>query len=106
MTLWHQRNAAYQGVDGAITLEICHKDTATLAAEVDRDTIGHVTPSDGLILHHANHTHGMHSLHVCDMNDFVPKNTDCICDRQRMESGPQFFRKYTYIDTFFQQPPA
>jgi hypothetical protein len=53
MTLWRQRNAALHGEDGALTMEQRRKDAAARATEVYRNTIGNVSPSDGLILHRA-----------------------------------------------------
>jgi hypothetical protein len=53
MTLWRQRCATYHGENGALTKEQQRKHTAQEATAVYQATIGHVLPSDSLVLHRA-----------------------------------------------------
>jgi hypothetical protein len=51
--IWKQRNAELHGTDGAISMEQGRKETANEAATVYQATIGNVSPSDSVVLHHA-----------------------------------------------------
>jgi hypothetical protein len=53
ITIWKQRNAELHGTDGAISMEQRRKETANEAATVYQATIGNVSPSDSVVLHHA-----------------------------------------------------
>ena len=53
ITIWKQRNTELHGTDSAISLERRRKETATEAAAVYQDTIGTVSPTDSLVLHHS-----------------------------------------------------
>ena len=53
ITIWKQRNSELHGTDGAISAEQRRKDTATESVEEYQSTIGKVSPTDGVLLHHA-----------------------------------------------------
>jgi hypothetical protein len=54
ITIWKQRNAELHGTDGAISMEQRRKDTANNeAVAVYQLTIGKVSPTDSVVLHHA-----------------------------------------------------
>ena len=53
ITIWIQRNAELHGTDGAISMEQRRKDTANEAVMVYQVTIGKVSPTDSVVLHHA-----------------------------------------------------
>jgi Mrp family chromosome partitioning ATPase len=53
ITIWKQRNAELHGTDGAISMEQLRKDTANEAASVYQATLGNVSPTDSVVLHHA-----------------------------------------------------
>jgi hypothetical protein len=54
ITIWKQRNAEFHGTDGAISMEEQRrKDTANEAAMVYQATLGNVSPTDSVVLHHA-----------------------------------------------------
>ena len=56
MTLWRQRNTSYHGEKSALTMEKQRKETAAKATEVYQATIGHIKPSDSVMLHRAKVT--------------------------------------------------
>jgi hypothetical protein len=51
--VWKQWNTELHGTDGAISMEQRRKETATEAVAVYQATIGNVSPSDSVELHHA-----------------------------------------------------
>ena len=53
ITIWKQRNSELHGTDGAISMEQRRKDTANEAVAVYQSTIGKVSPTDSVVLHHA-----------------------------------------------------
>jgi coenzyme F420-reducing hydrogenase alpha subunit len=54
IAIWKQRNTELHGTDGAISmLEQRRKETATEAAAVYQSTIGKVSQTDSVVLHHA-----------------------------------------------------
>ena len=53
MTLWRHRNASYHGIDSVLTLDKRWREAATKATTVYQETIGNISQSDSLILHHA-----------------------------------------------------
>jgi hypothetical protein len=53
ITIWKQRNAELHGTDGAISMEKRRKDPAEEAATVYQATLGNVSPTDSVVLHHA-----------------------------------------------------
>jgi hypothetical protein len=54
ITIWKQRNAEeLHGTDGATSMEQRRKDTANEAVAVYQSTIGKVSPTDSVVLHHA-----------------------------------------------------
>jgi hypothetical protein len=53
ITIWKQRNSELHGTGGAISKEQLRKDTANEAAAVYQATIGKVSPTDSVVLHHA-----------------------------------------------------
>jgi hypothetical protein len=48
-----KKNAELHGTDGAISMAQWRKDTANEAAAVYQSTIGKVSPTDSVVLHHA-----------------------------------------------------
>jgi hypothetical protein len=53
ITIWKQRNAELDGTGGAISMEQQRKDTANEAVAVYQSTIGKVSSTDSIVLHHA-----------------------------------------------------
>jgi hypothetical protein len=53
ITIWKQRNSELHGTDGVISMEQRRKDTANEAVAVYQSTIGKVSPTDSVVLHHA-----------------------------------------------------
>jgi hypothetical protein len=56
ITIWNQQNAELHGTDhgwGAISMEQWMKDTANEAEMVYQATLGNVSPTDCVVLHHA-----------------------------------------------------
>jgi len=53
IAIWKQRNSELHGTDGAVSMEQRRKDTANEAVAVYQSTIGKVSPTDGVVLHHA-----------------------------------------------------
>jgi hypothetical protein len=53
ITIWKQRNSELHGTDGAISMEQRRKETATDAMAVYQSTIGKVSQTDSVVLHHA-----------------------------------------------------
>jgi hypothetical protein len=54
ITIWKQRNSELHGTDGAISMEQRRKETATTdAVAVYQSTIGKVSQTDSIVLHHA-----------------------------------------------------
>lgn len=53
ITIWKQRNTEYHGTDGNISLEHRRTETANAAEQVYRSTIGNVSPTDSIVLHHS-----------------------------------------------------
>jgi hypothetical protein len=53
IAIWKQRNTELHGTDGAISMEQCRKETATEAVAVYQSTIGKVSQTDSVVLHHA-----------------------------------------------------
>jgi hypothetical protein len=51
--IWKQRNTELHGTNSAISLERRRKDTATEAANIYENTIGKVSPTDSIVLHHS-----------------------------------------------------
>jgi hypothetical protein len=51
IAIWKQRNTELHGTDGAISMEQRRKETATEA--VYQATIGNVSQTDSIVLHHA-----------------------------------------------------
>jgi hypothetical protein len=48
-----QRNTELHGTDGTISMQNWRKETATEAVAVYQATIGNVSPTDSVVLHHA-----------------------------------------------------
>jgi predicted dehydrogenase len=54
IAIWKQRqNTELHGTDGAISLEQHRKETATKAVAVYQATIGNLSQTDSIVLHHA-----------------------------------------------------
>jgi hypothetical protein len=53
IAIWKQRNTELHGTDGAISMEQRRKETATEAVAVYQATIGNVSQTDSVVLHHA-----------------------------------------------------
>jgi hypothetical protein len=54
IAIWKQRNAELHGTDGAVSMEQRRKEAVTEeAVAVYQATIGNVSPSDSVVLHHA-----------------------------------------------------
>jgi hypothetical protein len=53
ITIWKQRKAELHGTDGAISTEQRRKDTAEETVAVYQATIGNVSQTDSVVLHHA-----------------------------------------------------
>jgi hypothetical protein len=53
ITIRKQRNSELHGTDGAISMEHRRKETATEAVAVYQSTIGKVSQTDSVVLHHA-----------------------------------------------------
>jgi hypothetical protein len=53
IAIWKQRNTELHGTDGAISMDQRRKETATEAVAVYQATIGNVSQTDGVVLHHA-----------------------------------------------------
>jgi hypothetical protein len=53
ITIWKQRNTEYHGTDGNISLEHRRTETANVAEQVYQSTIGNVSPTDSIVLHHS-----------------------------------------------------
>jgi hypothetical protein len=53
ITIWKQRNSELHGTDGAISMEQRRKEMATEAVAVYQSTIGKVSQTDSIVLHHA-----------------------------------------------------
>jgi hypothetical protein len=51
--MWKQRNTELHGTDGAISREQWRKETANEAVAVYQATIGNVSQTDSVVLHHA-----------------------------------------------------
>jgi hypothetical protein len=51
--IWKQRNTELHGTDSALSLERRRKDTATEAEHIYENTIGKVSPTDSIVLHHS-----------------------------------------------------
>lgn len=51
--IWKQRNTELHGTDSAISLERRRKETATEAENIYENTIGKVSPTDSVVLHHS-----------------------------------------------------
>jgi hypothetical protein len=52
ITIWKQRNTELHGTDSALSLERKRKEAATAAANVYHHTIGKISPTDSIVLHH------------------------------------------------------
>ena len=52
ITIWKQRNTEVHGTDSAISLEKRRKETALEAERVYNETIGKVSQTDSIVLHH------------------------------------------------------
>jgi hypothetical protein len=52
ITIWKHRNAEYHGTDGATSLEHRRKETAAATEHVYQSTLGSISPSDSIVLHH------------------------------------------------------
>ena len=52
ITIWKQRNTELHGTDSALSLERRRKEAATAAAHVYQQTIGKISPTDSIVLHH------------------------------------------------------
>jgi hypothetical protein len=51
--MWKQCNTELHGADGAISLQTRQKETALVeAVSVYQNTIGNVSPTDSIVLHH------------------------------------------------------
>jgi hypothetical protein len=53
INIWKQRNTELHGTDSALSLERRRKDTATEAENIYENTIGKVSPTDSIVLHHS-----------------------------------------------------
>jgi hypothetical protein len=53
IAIWKQRNTELHGIDGAISMEQRRKETATEAVAVYQATIGNISQTDSVVLHHA-----------------------------------------------------
>jgi hypothetical protein len=53
IAIWKQRNTELHGTDGAISMEQRRKETATEAVAVYHSTIGMVSQTDSVVLHHS-----------------------------------------------------
>jgi hypothetical protein len=53
IAIWKQRNTEKHGTDGAISMEQRRKETANEAVAVYQSTIGKVSQTDSVVLHHA-----------------------------------------------------
>jgi hypothetical protein len=53
IAIWKQRNTELHGTDSAISMEQRRKETATAAVAVYQSTIGKVSQTDSVVLHHA-----------------------------------------------------
>jgi hypothetical protein len=53
IAIWKQRKTELHGTDGAISMEQRRKETATEAVAVYQATIGNVSQTDSVVLHHA-----------------------------------------------------
>jgi hypothetical protein len=53
VAIWKQWNTELHGTDGAISMEQRRKETATEAVAVSQATIGNVSQTDSIVLHHA-----------------------------------------------------
>jgi hypothetical protein len=51
--IWKQRNTELHRTDSAISLERHQKETATEAENIYENTIGKVSPTDSIVLHHS-----------------------------------------------------
>jgi hypothetical protein len=51
--IWKQWNIELHGTDSAISLEQRRKDKATEAENIYENTIGKVSPTDSIVLHHS-----------------------------------------------------
>jgi hypothetical protein len=52
--IWKQRNTELHGTDSAISLKKQQKETATDAEHIYLTTIGKVSPTDSIVLHHSS----------------------------------------------------
>ena len=52
ITIWKQCNTELHGTDSALSLERRRKEVATVAAHVYQQTIGKISPTDSIVLHH------------------------------------------------------
>ena len=53
IAIWKQWNTELHGTDGAISMEKRRKEAGTEAVVVYQATIGNVSPTDSVVLHHA-----------------------------------------------------
>jgi hypothetical protein len=53
IAIWKQRNTELHGTDSTISMEQRRKETATEAVAVYQATIGNVSHTDSVVLHHA-----------------------------------------------------
>jgi hypothetical protein len=53
IAIWKQLNTELHGTNGAISMEQCRKETATEAVAVYQATIGNISPTYSVMLHHA-----------------------------------------------------
>ena len=84
LTLWCQRNAALHGPDSALTLERKRKEAVTRAMAVYQETLGNISPSDSIVLHHARIDHILNwtKQHL----DTYLATAEVVCE-QNVESG-------------------
>jgi hypothetical protein len=54
IAIWKQQNTELHGTDGAISMEQRRKETVTEAVAVYQSTIGKVSQTDSVVLHHAS----------------------------------------------------
>jgi hypothetical protein len=85
IAIWKQRNAELHGTDG-VSMELRRKETANEAASVyEQATIGNVSQSDSVVLHHAR----IDEILKCTKEhlDAYLASADVIIDQQRDKPG-------------------
>ena len=84
--LERQRNAELHGTDGAISMEQRRKDTANEVATVYQATLGNVSPTDSIVLHHAR-IDDILKWTKEHLDAYLASAADVIIDQQRDEPG-------------------